>query len=153
MGSFASKQIIDLSKYEFGKFWVTDKASEHELQQVRHAYDASKDKYKNTALHNLLLHGDHKCQLRLLLAIGVHPDLAGHQNLRPSHLTTENGRSSCAQELYPCRPYLSAVNDNGNTPISIGVSYIQMLVVNKSLLLYITWLSILKKQPSEKTGF
>ena len=97
-----------LSKYELRKFWVTDKACEEELGEVRRCFDESKDGEKhNMVVHYLVRDGDHQAQLRLLLSIGVHPDLGSCWNNRPSHLTTIYGRPSCARELSPCRPNLA----------------------------------------------
>ena len=128
-----------LSNYEFGKFWVTDKASEEQLEKVRRLFDQGKHKNKNMILHNLLRDGDHDPQLRLLLSIGVHPDLACTSKIRPSNYTTRRGRPACARALGSCRPDLSAVDDIfKSNPMTISVSFINPRV--NVLVVYITLL-------------
>ena len=114
-----------LAKYEPGKFWVTDKASEEELAQVRRIFGGSEDggKEQGKVLFYLLADGDHEKEFRLLLSIGIHPDLwtdSGKYHL--SHDTVFYERPACARALAHCRPDLAAVNNRGETPKSVPVS-------------------------------
>ena len=108
-----------LSKYVSGAFWVIDKKSEEELSQVRKLFDdeALNEKQSAGVLHKVLYSGDHDHEFRLLLALGINPDLStGSSKYRPSHRTTFWGRSACARALAPCRPDLTAENRNGEVP-------------------------------------
>ena len=79
-----------LAKYEFGKFWVTDEASEKDLGHVRRWFDESRVVVgQDMVLHCLLCDGDHQLQFRLLLSIGVHPDLPTHLDYRPSPYSSD----------------------------------------------------------------
>ena len=114
-----------LANYEYGNFWVTNKASEDELDQVRRVFGASKDdgKEEGKVLSTLLEDGDHEHEFRLLLSIGIHPDMwADREEYRLSHDTTNYMRPACAHALAHCRPDLSAANAYEQTPKSISVS-------------------------------
>jgi hypothetical protein len=117
-----------LSKYQLGEFSVTDQESEEELSQVRRCFDDSsglEEKQSAGVLHKLLHSGDHDQEFRLLLSLGVNPDLvSGSSKYRPSHRTTFWGRPLCALALAGCRPDLSAANHNGYVPKSIPVCII-----------------------------
>ncbi len=106
-----------LSKYAFGKFWVTNEDQEQQLRAVRCAFDDDVNFYTRTVLTELLGDGDHEALFRLLLSLGIDPDMPIRElNLRPSHYTTCWGRPSCARALAPCRPDLTAVEIDGGTP-------------------------------------
>jgi hypothetical protein len=106
-----------LSKYSFGKFWVTNKGEEEELAAVRRDFDDGVDSYEAGVLHSVLRSGDHEAQFRLLLSLAIDPDKPkSDTKSRPSHFTTCMGRPSCAQVLAHCRADLTAADVNGHTP-------------------------------------
>ncbi len=118
-----------LSKYAFGKFWVTNEAMEHELATVRRAFDDAVEIYAVSVLHTLLNEGDHEVQLRLLLSIGIDPDQRDKFFSKlPSHTATQNGWLSCVRALAPCRPDLMAIDRNrGKRPSTmIGPPWVSM---------------------------
>ncbi len=106
-----------LSKYAFGKFWVTNSDEEQELLAVRRAFDDELDTAGRGVLYWMLLDGDAVAQCRLLLSVGIDPDKPmKHLSHRASHWTTYYGRPSCAEALAPCRPNLAAVDHGGEKP-------------------------------------
>jgi hypothetical protein len=106
-----------LSKYAFGKFWVTSGAEEQELCAVRRTFDDGVNNFGWGVLHCLVRDGDAVAQCRLLLSVGIDPDKPIKRlNQRPSHFASCYGRPLCAEALARCRPNLSAVDREGEKP-------------------------------------
>jgi hypothetical protein len=108
-----------LSKYAFGKFWVTNEHEEKEMRAVRCIFDDAVHSSNDGGgvLLYLLRDGDHEAQFRLLLSLGMDPDkLREYKQSRPSHFTTRYARPSCARALAPCRPRVTALDEFGKTP-------------------------------------
>jgi hypothetical protein len=114
-----------LSKYAFGKFWVTSGDKEQDLRAVRRAFDDEVDTSGRGALHWLVHDGDAVAECRLLLSVGIDPDKPNaYSEERPSHWTTHYGRPLCAEALAPCRPHLTAVDYFGREKPSIMRVYV-----------------------------
>ena len=118
-----------LANYEYGKFWVTNKTYEEELAQVRRVFRPDDEELQGEVLYHLLDDGDHQKEFRLLLSLGIHPDLFECEgNYRLSHWTTFYGRRACAHALSHCRPDILASNKKGETPSTVSVSSSQSLL-------------------------
>ena len=64
-----------LANYKYGKFWVTNKTYEEELAKVRRVFGPDGEKLQGDVLYHLLNNGDHEKEFRLLLSMGIHPNL------------------------------------------------------------------------------
>lgn len=111
----AAKQA--LAPFEFGKFWVTDASSELHLTGIRESFNKSRSRDGRTVLHFVLEWNDksHEADelFRILIGLGLDPDVADFDFLRPSHCC---GRVDAARILSSCRPNLQASTMGGSTP-------------------------------------
>lgn len=101
-----------LAPFEFGKFWVTDLASERHLTDIREQFDRSADAFGLNIFHRLIHAGDQEERFRSLLALGLDFEkLSCGYTYRISHDCSFFGRINCAKALSCCRPDLNAKRD------------------------------------------
>jgi hypothetical protein len=100
-------------------FAVTDRKTQRLIDTARQLFDASVDDAGLGAVCHTAWDQE-RTTLELLLSIGVDPDVraaSSDKGFLLSHFCGQQGWLETARAIFPCRPDMTARNDNNDTPL------------------------------------
>ena len=103
---------------------VRNVSVQHQIDELRSVFDDSMDKLGNGVLAHLLnsrsaQSSEAEETLKLLLSLGLDPDVADGDGCRPLHLVARNRTYRLGSLLLLCRPDVNAVDGSGQKPFDV----------------------------------
>ena len=111
-------------------FFVGDDDSQQLVDHVRRRFDLSRESDGNSIVTRILLQDSGTNEqrekmaevMKAVLSAGINPDLPATNGWRPSHVVGSFALLELVPVLFTCRPDMSAVNNNRDTPLGAALS-------------------------------